>query len=96
MKNKKLCCRIYPVVLIFISTAITLLFRFLGENSQNFFAIANKDELFNLLGIVLFVALVPIGLFYYLVEKEKYENKARQLAILGFLPALIILSVIYF
>lgn len=86
MKDPKLCCRIYPVVLILISAFLTLGFRFFTGGSFSF--PENKDEVFLFFGTVLFVAFLPIGLFYYLVEKEKYRPKARQLALLGFLPAL--------
>lgn len=94
MKNKKLCCRIFPVVLIIISAILSSGLWYFDEGIHEFTFITDRGEFFNFLGTTLFVALIPIALFYYLVEKEKYESKARQLALLGFLPALVVLFVL--
>lgn len=86
MKNKKLCCRIFPIVLILISTIFAIALWYFDENINQFIFLKDWGEFINFLGTVLFISIIPIGLFYYLVEKEKYETHARQLALLGFLP----------
>ncbi|MDX1284894.1 MAG: hypothetical protein R3182_07780 [Draconibacterium sp.] len=91
MPDNKLCCRIFPIVLIIISTLISTGIWYFEEGTHDFSFLNDKGEFFNFLGIVLFVAIIPIGLFYYLNDKEKYRNKARQLALLGFLPAILFL-----
>jgi len=88
MKNKKLCCKIFPVVLILISAIFATAIWYFDEGIRQFTFLKNIGEFINFLGTVLFISILPIGLFYYLVEKDKYEQKARQLALLGFLPAL--------
>ncbi len=94
MKNKKLCCRIFPIVLILISTTIALAIWYFDEGIHSFSSLTNRNEIFNFVSAVLFISIIPIGLFYYLVEKEKYETKARGLALLGFLPAILFLAYI--
>ena len=90
MTKNKLCCRIYPIVLIAIATILSLSIWYFEEGIRNFEFLKN-DEIFNFLGTTLFIALIPIGIYYWLKDKEKYESKARGLALLGFLPALILL-----
>lgn len=87
MKNKKLCCRIFPIVLILISTIFAAAIWYFDEGIHQFTFLKNFGEFINFLGTVLFISIIPIGLFYYLVEKEKYESRARQFSMLGFLPA---------
>jgi len=48
-------------------------------------------EIFNFLGTALFIAVLPIGIFYLPSEKECYNENAKQFALLGFLPALMVL-----
>jgi len=40
----------------------------------------------------LFIAVLPIGIFYLASEKERYKGNAKQLAFLGFMPALMVLG----
>lgn len=91
MKNKKLCCRIYPVILIVLSAILSAALWYFDEGIHDFLFLKDKGEFFNYAGTVLFVSIVPIGLFYYLVEKERFESRARPLSLLGFLPALLFL-----
>jgi hypothetical protein len=90
MKNK-LCCRIFPIILILISAILNAGLWYFDEGVHEFKFLTNKGEFFNYLGFTLAIALLPIAIFYYLNDKEKYQDKARQLALLGFLPALILL-----
>ena len=92
MKNKKLCCRIFPIVLILISSIFAAAIWYFDEGIHRFTFLKNIGEFINFLGTVLFISIVPIALFYYLVEKEKYESRARQLALLGFLPTVLFLA----
>jgi len=94
MSKNKLCCRIFPIVLIVISCIISAGIWYFEEGVHDFRFLTEREELFNFLGTVLFIALIPIGLFYYLNDKEKYQSKARLLALLGFLPALCVLVLI--
>uniref|UniRef100_UPI0032176BF5 hypothetical protein n=1 Tax=uncultured Draconibacterium sp. TaxID=1573823 RepID=UPI0032176BF5 len=91
MSKNKLCCRIFPIVILVISTLISAGLWYFEENLREFRFLTNPEELINYLGTVLFVAILPIGMFYYLGEKKKYADKAGQWALLGFLPALILL-----
>ena len=91
MKNKKLCCRIFPVVLILVSAIVVVSVGYFREGVFQLNFLSDGDKFFDFLGTVLFTAFLPIALFYYLVEKEKYESKARQLALLGFIPAILVL-----
>jgi len=94
MPKNKICCRIFPIVLIVISAIIAATIWYFDEGIHDFVFLKDIQELINYIGSVLFIAIIPIGLFYYLVGKEKYETKARQLALLGFLPALVLLAFI--
>ncbi len=96
MKNKKLCCRIFPIVLILISSIFASAIWYFDEGIHHFTFLKNFGEFVNFLGTVLFISIVPIALFYYLVEQEKYETRARQLALLGFLPAIVFLVFLLF
>lgn len=89
MKNKKLCCRIFPIVLILLSAILATGIWYFDESVHRLTFLKDWGEFFNYLGTVLFISIIPIGLFYNLVEKEKYESKARQLSLLGFLPAVV-------
>lgn len=88
MSENKLCCRIFPIVLIILSTVIAAAIWYFEDGVHEFSFLRNSGELIPFLGTVLFVVLIPIGLFYFLNDKEKYEDKARLLALLGFIPAL--------
>ena len=46
---------------------------------------------FDFFGLSMAIAVLPVGLFYYLSEKEQFQNWARPLSLLGFVPALIYL-----
>lgn len=94
MPKNKLCCRIFPIVLIFVSAILSATIWYFEEGIHNFQFLTDRNEIFNFLGTVLFVALLPIGLFYYLNDKEKYEDKARQISLLGFIPAIVFLIVL--
>jgi hypothetical protein len=48
-------------------------------------------EVFNFFGTALSIVVLPIGIFYLASEKERYKEKAKQIAPLGFLPALVVL-----
>lgn len=89
MERSKWCCRIFPVVLILVSAILAALIWYFEEGVHEFRFLTDRGEFFNYLGTVLFIAILPIGLFYYLNDKEKYQDKARELSLLGFLPAII-------
>jgi len=91
MQNNKLCCRIFPIVLILGSTVIAFGIWYFNNGEPKFAFLANKREIFNYIGSVLFIALIPIGLFYRFNDIEKYQNKARLISLLGFLPAILFL-----
>ena len=95
MTNKKLCCRIFPLILILISTILAGAIWYFDEGIHSFTFLKDLGEFINFMGTVLFIAIIPIGLFYYLVGKEKFESKAKQLALLGFIPALVVLGVTF-
>lgn len=92
MKNKKLCCRIFPIVLILLSVIIALGIWYFDEDIPKFTFITNKSEIFNFIGSVLFISIIPIGMFYYLNDIEKYESNARFISLLGFIPSLLFLT----
>jgi len=91
MKTNKYCCRIFPVILIVIAFVIALAVWYFEEGIHSFTFLRNKNEIFNFLGTVLFIAILPIGIFYLATEKERFQNNAKKLALLGFLPALVFL-----
>ncbi|MCK3684603.1 hypothetical protein [Maribellus sp. YY47] len=88
MGQTKWCCRIFPVVVILLSGAIAAGIWYFEERKYSFAFLSDKNEIFNYLGTVLFIAILPIGIFYWLNDKEKYRLRARPLAMLGFIPAL--------
>ncbi len=94
MQNKKLCCRIYPVVLIILSAILSAAIWYFDEGAHDLVFLKDRGEFFNYAGTVLFVSVVPIGLFYYFMEKERFDSKARQWSLLGFLPAIFFLLII--
>ena len=64
------------------------------KNSFSF--LSNKNEIFNFLGTALFIAVIPIGIFYLATERERFETHAKKLALIGFLPTLIFLLFVIF
>ncbi|MCY1719801.1 hypothetical protein OU798_05575 [Prolixibacteraceae bacterium Z1-6] len=91
MTKNKLCCRIFPILNILIAAILSAGIWYFDEGVHRLTFLTDRDEFFNFVGVSLSIALLPIGIFYYLNEKEKYQAKARQLALLGFLPALLFL-----
>lgn len=91
MKQNKLCCRIFPVILVIISFFIAIFIWYFEEEIHSFSFLTDKEEIINFLGTVLFIAIIPIGIFYWLNDKEKYQERAKLLALLGFLPAILVL-----
>lgn len=96
MDKNKYCCRIFPVVLTVISLVIALAIWYFEEGINSFSFLTDKDEIFNFLGTVLFIAIIPIGIFYWLNDKEKFQARAKAISLLGFLPALGFLGFIVF
>lgn len=90
MKTNKYCCRIFPIILVLISFVFALIIWYFEEGIHSFAFLGNKNEIFNFLGTALFIALIPIGIFYLATEKERFKNNAKKLALLGFLPALVV------
>ncbi len=91
MEKNKYCCRIFPIILIVISFVLALAIWYFEEGIHSFSFLTDKDEIFNFLGTVLFISIIPIGIFYWLNDKEKYQSGAKAFSLLGFLPALILL-----
>jgi hypothetical protein len=96
MEPNKYCCRVFPVILIVISFVISLAIWYFDEGIRSFSFLTNKNEIFNFLGTVLFIAVIPIGIFYWLNDKEKYKLRAKAISLLGFLPAIGVLGFILF
>ena len=96
MEKNKYCCRIFPVILIVISLVIALGIWYFEEGIRSFSFLTDKDEIFNFLATVLFIAIIPIGIFYWLNDKEKYQTQAKTISLLGFLPAVVIFCIITF
>lgn len=94
MNSNKHCCRIFPVVLLLISVLIGLAIWYFEEGLHSFSFLTQKGEIFNFFGTVLFIAILPIGIFYLASDKEKLKDNAKKLALLGFLPALLFLGYI--
>ena len=88
---KKYCCRIYPVILFILSVFITTAIWYLDEGSYSFSFLTNKNELITFFGWIMVVFALPVGLFYLATEKKKFKDRARQLALLGFLPELVLI-----
>ncbi|WP_321371706.1 hypothetical protein [uncultured Draconibacterium sp.] len=55
-----------------------------------------RGAFFDFLGISFAIAILPVALFYYLSDKEKFEKSARPLSLLGFLPALVYMIILLF
>lgn len=96
MSKSKLCCRIFPIVLVLISTLISAGIWYFEEGVYELRFLTEPGELIPFIGTVLFVAIIPIGLFYVFNDKEKYQAKARPLALLGFAPSLALLVFLIF
>jgi hypothetical protein len=96
MEKNKYCCRIFPIILIVISFVLALGIWYFEEGIRSFSFLTDKDEIFNFLGTVLFIAIIPIGIFYWLNDKENYRERAKVLSLLGFLPAFGVLAFILF
>lgn len=96
METNKYCCRIFPIILTGISIVIALAIGYFEEGKHSFWFLTDKDEIFNFLAIVLFIAIIPIGIFYWLNDMEKYQARAKVISLLGFLPALGVLVFIVF
>jgi hypothetical protein len=94
MTKNKYCCRIFPIILILISLVIALSIWYFDEGVHSFSFLSDKNEIFNFLGTVLFIAIIPIGIFYWLNDKEKYQSQAKAISLLGFLPAVGVLGFI--
>jgi len=96
MEKNKYCCRSFPVILIVVSFVIALGIWYFDEGIKSFSFLTNKDEIFNFLGTVLFIAIIPIGIFYLLNDKEKFQARAKAISLMGFLPAIGVLLFILF
>ena len=96
MEPNKYCCRIFPIVLIIISFLIAFAIWYFDEGNKSFLFLTDKDEVFGFIGTVLFIAIIPIGIFYWLNDKEKYQSRAKVISLLGFLPAVAVLGFILF
>ena len=96
MDLTKHCCRIFPIVLLLISVIIGLGIWYFNDGPHTFSFLFKRSEIFNFLGTILFIALLPIGIFYLATEQEKYRNNAKKLALLGFLPAIVFLLITVF
>lgn len=88
MSKNKLCCRIYPLILIIIASIISAGIWYFDEGAHEFRFLSDWNDFFNFVGVALSIALLPIAIFYYLNDKEKYQEKARQISMLGFLPSI--------
>jgi phosphoglycerol transferase MdoB-like AlkP superfamily enzyme len=96
MEKNKYCCRIFPLILIIISLINALLIWYFDEGKHSFSFLTDKNEIFNFIGTILFIAIIPIGIFYWLNDKEKYQTRAKAISLLGFLPAVAVLGFIIF
>jgi hypothetical protein len=96
MEPNKYCCRIFPIILIVISFVIALGIWYFDEGNYSFSFLTNKNEIFSFIGTVLFIAIFPIGIFYWLNDKGKYQARAKSISLLGFLPAVGVLGFVVF
>lgn len=96
MEKNKYCCRIFPILLVAVSLVVALAIWYFDEGKHSLSFLINKNEIFNFLGTVLFIAVIPIGIFYWLNDNEKYQDRAKVLSLLGFLPAIGVLGFILF
>ena len=88
MEKNKYCCRIFPIILIAVSFVIALSIWYFDEGVHSLSFLSDKNEIFNFLGTVLFIAILPIGIFYWLNDKEKYQARSKIISLAGFLPAI--------
>jgi len=93
MEKNRICCRIFPIILILASFVISLGIWYFDNGTHSFTFLTDKNQIFNFIGTVLFVAVIPIGIFYWLNDKEKYQSKARAISLIGFLPAILVLLI---
>ena len=91
MNNRNICCGLFPIILTIISTIFALAIWYFHEDVHQFTFLNNWGEFINFLSTILFISIIPIGLFYFFSEKEKYQQKAKLIALLGFLPVVILL-----
>lgn len=91
MLKNNFCCRIYPVVIILLSAILSAAIFYFDKGALEFRFFTEKGAFFDFLGVSLVIAMLPIALFYYLSDKEKFENSSRPLSLLGFVPALLYL-----
>ena len=91
MKTNKYCCRIFPVVLFLLSVIIASAIWYYEEGKHSFSFLTSKTEIINFLGTALFIAIIPIGIFYLATERERFKKRAKGLAFVGFLPAVLFL-----
>ena len=91
MKINKYCCRVFPIILMIIAFVFAVAIWYFEEGMHSFAFLSNKNEIFNFFGTVLFIVIIPIGIFYLVTEKERFRNNAGKLAMIGFLPAVIYL-----
>jgi hypothetical protein len=96
MEKNEYCCRIFPIILLAISFVIALLIWYFDEGVHSFSFLTDKNEIFNFIGTVLFIAVLPIGIFYWLNDKEKYKERAKAISLLGFIPAFVVLGFVLF
>ncbi|MDX8340766.1 hypothetical protein SLH46_16335 [Draconibacterium sp. IB214405] len=96
MLKNNLCCRIYPVVILLISALISFGILYLKEATTVVKVFSDRGTFFDFLGIAFAIAVLPVALFYYLSDKEKFEKSARPLSMLGFIPALIYMGFLIF
>lgn len=93
---EKYCCRIFPVILFVISAMVTTAIWYFDEGSHSFSFFTNKNELITFFGWVMVVFALPVGIFYLATDREKLRDRAKQFALLGFLPELVLLIWIIF
>lgn len=91
MKPEKCNCPFFRFILFFVSIIIALSIWYFDEGIHSFSFLTNKNEIFNFLGTVFFIAILPFGIFYLASEKEKYRQSVRKLSALGFIPAILFL-----
>lgn len=91
-----MCCRIFPILIIAASFILNLLIWYFEKEVPSFSFFTHRDEVFNFIGTWLFIAVIPTGIYYWLNDSKKYRDKARKLALLGFLPAVLLLLILIF
>jgi hypothetical protein len=96
MEKNKYCCRIFPIILVVVSLIVALAIWYFDEGKHSFSFLSDRNEIFNFLGTVLFIAIIPIGIFYWLNDKEKFQDRAKVLSLFGFLPAILVLVFVLF